>query len=203
MINFEYAQTVGLIGGHYQSHSLHLLQACKHLPLAQDATGGLVGKLAAKGISPIKKQSISAKNVIFVIDQACVVRADNTTQDECDFLLNGRYWRMVAPQNGSTKGMSWDRSSPVSITAIALPRSLATSGKPPVQQSQPAPMNLVSAPTGGLGQPAPTGFYALVTSSPPPTVPTNHYANMTTVMPGHYASMAVLTGQPESFYANV
>ncbi|WP_270938184.1 hypothetical protein [Falsiroseomonas oryzae] len=196
MISFDYVQhSNGLVLGHVQLHCARQLLACKTLSAAKDQSGGLVGTLAAKGITSVKNLSIATKNVIFVIDHVLVKDSVWRAHDECDFLLNGQYYRMTTGyQPRDTKKAdwhTWDNYPPVSVAKIALPRSLMAK-KPLVQQAQPAPMNQVSLPTGGLGQPAPTGFYALVSPDPPQTVATNHYASM--------ADLAQGQGPKESFY---
>jgi hypothetical protein len=200
MISFAYVGNNGLpVIGHVQTHCMRQLMACKGLSSSKDQSGGLVGKLAAKGIATIPKQSLATRDVIFVTDHVAV-QSGCDVHEECDFLLNGQWYRMTTGYAignlASGNWNSWNQYPPVSVCRIAIPRSLAAK-KPLVAQVQPAPMNHVAPPPGGPGQTAPSGFYATITQN----APTDTYASMAELAPklNHYANMAELMPK-ETFY---
>lgn len=122
-----------------------ILTAARKLPREVDATFGAAGRMAAEGVRSVPPASVSETGILCVVDNGFYQIDSRTSGAFIEFLLAGKYYRLVtgyAPNVGSS---NFDKYPPQSIRPIKMPTALESA----LGKVVPAPVKAGPATGGG------------------------------------------------------
>lgn len=173
MISFSITQDPAAMSPVGQLYCQGLLRSAKRLKSREDASGGLVAKLAAEGIRP-GALPLTAHDVVFVVDHWFEWRDNEKGISKpfvvMELLLNGTWYRLgarYAVGRVRADSGSWESYHPVWIEEISGPSALARAARQSKlkPQSVPAPINGVDV--SEASQVPASAFYQVVEKQQP------------------------------------